>query len=582
MDLTKVIINNQEFPASEYQIEIFRKVLDGNYNIIVNAAAGSAKTTTMVNSLRFIKPNKKILLLAFNNNIVEKIIETTKENKNLNVMTFHSLGHAIFNENHGKSVLNEYKYKIYIRNNINTMSKHGGTHGLCGKATEYLNNIYKLVEYARYYLVFKRIELKRIAKMYGIDIIRDEIDVVLSVLEWGKNNIDEIDFTDMIWLPCVLNYNTKKFLSDWILIDEAQDTSIMQQTLVDKCFKRGARFMSVGDKHQQINVWCGASKTAIDNFKKKRNTIELNLPVSYRCPKSIVKLASKFSDNIMHSDSAIEGSVNYEVSAFTVKEGDLVLCRNTAPLIDLHLKYLKNNILSYLNNSENIIEDYSSLIRDSKSKTIDHLFLTKDGLFPKLYQMLGNKIEEKMKLLNIEEGDAIVTPEVLDLYDKIIGIQILSEGINTTEELLSKIETVFSVRESGGVKLSTVHRAKGLEADNVYILMPSLMPSKYATLDWEKETETNLLYVAITRAKKTLNFIKEDKENKNFNQFSMNMNEIKGSIKRYVKIGERNKELGVSESTVNPEKKLYELGDLKPVTNFNTKKRAGLRFSDID
>jgi superfamily I DNA/RNA helicase len=56
--------------------------------------------------------------------------------------------------------------------------------------------------------------------------------------------------------------------------------------------------------------------------------------------------------------------------------------------------------------------------------------------------------------------------------------------------------------------LSSVHRAKGLEADRVVLVEPHLLgSSKYATQEWQKTQEVNLKYVALTRAKTTLVFV---------------------------------------------------------------------------
>jgi len=54
------------------------------------------------------------------------------------------------------------------------------------------------------------------------------------------------------------------------------------------------------------------------------------------------------------------------------------------------------------------------------------------------------------------------------------------------------------------VTFSSFHRAKGLEADNVFIIKPSSMPSKRASQDWEIRQEQNIMYVAYTRAKDTI------------------------------------------------------------------------------
>ena len=44
---------------------------------------------------------------------------------------------------------------------------------------------------------------------------------------------------------------------------------------------------------------------------------------------------------------------------------------------------------------------------------------------------------------------------------------------------------MFSDKKTNGISLSTIHKAKGLEANNVYIACRSLMPSKSATQPWE-------------------------------------------------------------------------------------------------
>ena len=53
----------------------------------------------------------------------------------------------------------------------------------------------------------------------------------------------------------------------------------------------------------------------------------------------------------------------------------------------------------------------------------------------------------------------------------------------------------------------TIHKSKGLENDNVFFLAPELIPSRFATQPWQLEQESNLKYVAITRAKNSLIYV---------------------------------------------------------------------------
>lgn len=506
------------FEASEYQDKIFNNVENGCGNMVINAAAGASKTTTIVNCISLIPEKKRVLFVAFNKEIVEVIKKKITVTKNINVKTFHSTGYCILLENkviNGVDQINEFKYKNYIKGNIKTLSKmyQGMT---ASDRNKLVRNVMDLTDYCRYYLAFKEKDVKKIADKYSLVLIGDEANVVLDVLKWGKSNYETIDFTDMIWLPSVLNLTTRKYLYNWVLIDEGQDTSIAEQKLIEKCFKRGTRFIVVCDTFQQINVWCGSTEDAIDNFIKQKNTKQYRLPISYRCPKKIVEKAKQYSDNIIAKDDAIEGEVNYNVSKYEPENGDMVLCRNTAPLIDLYMKYIRVNKKSYLKGFDNVRDEYTSLIESTGAKIIDRNCLFDDGLFPKLYRMLVDTVKSVSEKNNLDFKDSCMHPTVLTLYDHILGIRTLSEGLKTTSELLDKLNVIFSGDAKDAILLSTVHKAKGLEADNVFILIPSLLPSKRAVKEWEVKSEKNLVYVAITRAKKSINYMEEDEYDKNY------------------------------------------------------------------
>lgn len=886
-----------EFPASEYQIEIFKKIEKGVNNLIINASAGSSKTTTLVNAIRFIPEKKKILFVAFNKDIVEKI-RSEAEHKNVNVCTFHSLGFSILLEHLARACENKYiqnqdlinidiyKYNNYLYNNIDLITRFKETKSLGKRKNLYVNNIKKLIDYCRYYLAFTIKEITRVGGLYGIVPVRDEYEVVRQILLWGKENISSIDYTDMIWLPNVLNLTTKSNLYDWIFIDEAQDTSIAEQELVERCFRRGTKFVAVGDDaqcqpsgtkilmcdgsekniedikvgdeivtyadkscstfigykcryniynrhvtaiskrrvnktilietknglkseyslnhlcyckfnwerckdkyilylmcnedktrfrigttrlfnpistntfglkarmrsenctygwilkiyddlhqchmdetlyslkydipqiifeperahtksltkkdvvwlyenlgysvkdraeelliffdkdinfpfadqrsyeknsrdymrtlaacnlfkdvmdvkyfdkdkleirthgksgkkglvrkgyytniidlkvineqkivyslnvekehnyvadgiltHNCINIWAGSTEEAIERFQKHPNTITSKLPISYRCPKKVIELAKQYSDNIMAYENAIEGEVNYDVSIYEPKNNDMVLCRTTAPLIELHLNYLRCNKKSFIRGSENIRERFTDLINSTQCTLIDKNCITSDGLIPRLYTILFDEIE-KLKFNGLNDDDAITHPSVLQLYDDIEAICVLSEGITNVDDLLSKINTVFMGDENDAIVLSTVHKAKGLEADNIFIYYPSLMPLKLATKDWEVKTEDNLIYVAYTRAKKTLNFMKEDKYNHRMNGY-FNIDKMKAQLKTIKEKIQYNKELGVTEKNYEytHEKPMIKLGEENKVrTQTSKKNKAGIKMRDL-
>jgi ATP-dependent exoDNAse (exonuclease V) beta subunit len=107
------------------------------------------------------------------------------------------------------------------------------------------------------------------------------------------------------------------------------------------------------------------------------------------------------------------------------------------------------------------------------------------------------------------------------MLDMINALEVLAEGLTTADELIDRIDEIFPKKDKkSGIALSTIHKAKGLEANNVYVACKSLMPSKSAKKDWELKQEYNLMYVAYTRAKNILGFIDE----KDFEKFTSGEN----------------------------------------------------------
>ncbi len=94
------------------------------------------------------------------------------------------------------------------------------------------------------------------------------------------------------------------------------------------------------------------------------------------------------------------------------------------------------------------------------------------------------------------------------MTDKKDCLVVLSEGCDTYDAVKLKIDSIFTDDEYG-VVFSTVHKAKGLEAETVFILEPGLLGNtKRCRTDEQAQQEKNLEYVAITRAMRELIFVK--------------------------------------------------------------------------
>lgn len=500
-----------EFTPSIYQNKIFDFIQKGVGNAVINAKAGSGKTTTLVEAMKLIPSKEKVLFVAFNKAIEQELSKRLVGYDNVDIRTYHGLGFALLRNNLGKNnKINviEHKYTTFINNNIHILAPD--SYSLSREDMRlFKSNLKQIVDYARFNLAESIGEIKDICKKYGITPVLNEPEIVPTILNWGKNHLSDIDYTDMIWLCIEREIKTRTFKYDYIFIDEAQDSSIMQQALIKKCFKRGSRFIAIGDEYQCINAFAGADQDAFKKMQNEPNTQILTLPITYRCPKNIVKFVCRTTGvEIEAADNAIDGSINFKVNPYDPKNNDMVLCRNTAHLVKLYMRYNRVNKKSYLK-GRNIGETFKTLLHQTNQEYLSKDMIT-DGVFPRLYERLFDMINKEIAMTGVDYEDVVNTRIIADFIDSIKALEALSEGIIWKDDLIRKIDTIFTDDEKDGVCLSTIHKAKGLEADNVFILCPSLMPSKHAKKEWEKIAEENLRYVAITRAKKTLNFISED------------------------------------------------------------------------
>ena len=524
MSRKKKEIEKIEYNWSPYQLAIYDWIEHEQGHLVVEAAAGSGKSTTLVKCLDFIPEGNKVLLTAFNTDIVNELKKKTKERENVEVRTLHGLGLLFIKKNlpQEAAIPEPFKYDSYIKNNIRELSSIN-TYTLRGREYfRYIDNIKKYVDFGRFYLCQTVKDLDFIEDRYGIDTIADEKEIALKVMEWGKSALETIDYTDMVWLPNVLFLKPLGLLFDFIMVDECQDMNKAERELVLKCFKMGTRMMSVGDSFQCLYSFAGSDPESFNILKSIPNTKCLPLSISYRCGKNIVDFAKKIVPTIEAADNAVDGKIVKNATLDMVKDGDMILCRNNAPLVQIYNEFLKLGKKAFIRGKD-IGNNLKAIVKSTKQEELN-VDCKKDGVFVRLYDDLFVSRNKLMDRFGIDAETAINSPQIQNKLDMIRALEILAENINTSEEIINKIDGIFPKKDKkDGISLSTIHKAKGLEANNVFIACESLMPSKAAKKDWEIRQEYNLMYVAYTRAKNILGFIDE----KDFEKFdTSNINSI--------------------------------------------------------
>lgn len=493
---------------SKEQEDIFEYAEHGVLNMIVQAVAGAGKTTTLVECANRIENSKKILLLAHNRSTKDTLKERIGDKPNVMICTLHGLGWRFFVEHFDFTpTIEEDKYRNYINKNINVLGSEEYQRLKKPLKLQYKSNVFELIDKSRSNLKQSEKEITKMAKKkYGMSLIADECAFVAKVLKWGQSTTDVVDYMDLLWFPSEYGYFTKKYLADIIMLDEAQDASLAQQDVVSRCFKRNTRLFAFGDEDQCINSWAGSDTEAFNHLKDsdtfRREAKELPLTTNYRCGKNIIEYAKHFVNNNIHArDDAPDGEVNYDMHLDDVKNGDMILCRNSAPLMKVFNKGMQLAKKMYFR-GENMGKNLQSAIDCANGNTIPEIIFS---LKQRLISMWDYLNQDE----NLDPKETMLDPKIVTLYDTIKTIENLPKTVENRNDFEKFIKDVFSDEGKDGIQLSTIHKAKGLEADNVFVICPSLIPSSLATLDWQKKEEQHLLYVMATRPKLSLNFISE-------------------------------------------------------------------------
>ena len=494
-------MNNTTRNWSAYQQAIFDKVSNPTFgSFTVNAVAGSGKTTTIVECANRVgNSGLSILFLAFNKSIVNELRDRLPNS--VDCKTLHSHGYrALMRAVKGRIVTDDNKWLDYIKTNLSVLSCTTFSDTTEGELLKngFISNCKNLLNKCRVNLV-KTGEIRRIgeiAEHFGFDLVGDEIEVVSTCLATAYRLDTTIDFVDMITTSV---FSAKRFIPryDLIFVDEAQDLNKAQQELLLASLAPNGRFVAVGDPMQAINGFAGADCDSFANLTRIANNHELPLSVCYRCGKAQIDLAKQYVPYLTAFDGACDGEVKHTNRFDGLMAGDMVLCRKSAPLVGLCLKMIANGISANVKGRD-ICEGLKTLVSKTKARTI-----------AKLLEKLDHEIDLARNRAERKGLDASTASFVVTLQDKVACIEIIAGTCSSVAEVLEKLDTLFSDNINGNVvTLSTIHKAKGLESNNVWIVVPDKLPLRFkGQQNWEYQQELNLCYVAYTRAKKVLTFV---------------------------------------------------------------------------
>lgn len=487
-----------EFTPSHYQEAIFDFVQNGQGSLVVSAGAGSGKTTTLLEAAKRVKPSQSVAFVAFNVSIVDTIKAQVPAHvyaSTLNSMGFRawlrSRGYGTkveIDRNKVREIIDEtgeaFLHQTTLRRLVGLAKAYGIVPVTCQGATGLLEDTYE-----------NWVEL---IERHDLDVVNEKeaakvVTLARAILHKCIVTADQVmDFDDQLYLPVIWDVPFTKY--DVLFVDEAQDVSSIQCAMLRRSLKPGGRLVAVGDRTQAIYSFRGAGVTSMEDIRDAFSATDLPLSISYRCAKAVVRAAQQFMPALEHHWEAPEGLVealgkfDKDMNESFFQPDDIILCRNSAPIVELAWKLLRRGVPCKILGRE-IGEGLSRLIERQDTDNLKVLIDKLDTYRKReVARLVRKKQEEKAELV----ADKVETINILITH--------LPENA-TVKELLYRISEMFNDK-SGVLTLSTIHKAKGKEYPRVFILNSFLMPSRYARQEWQLEQESNLHGVAITRARR--------------------------------------------------------------------------------
>jgi len=499
----EISIKPKQTPSPQQQ-GIFDFIQSGEGNCAVDAKAGTGKTTTIVNSMEFIPKNKKIAFVAFSKLIQTELSERLP--KEVDCSTLHAFGFNCIKKVYGKYIkVEKDKKKLVLNEFVNRIATEQKLED--GDKIEFMANVYKLVSTGQQNLTADPALLTELVRRQGVELISNEAQYVRTCMKMLDARTEMIDYEDMIYLPAAYDkFGVQKY--DFVFVDECQDLNKAQLKLVRKMFdpKIGGRMVAVGDPRQAIFGFMGSDHESFENIANTENTKRLPLSVSYRCGKSIINYVRQTTGvDIDYWEKAEDGEVNLESSINDIKAGDMVLCRNNAPLISLCMKFIGEKKAATIKG-----RDIGETMINEIQRYVGKKLMDSPEGFKNMYLKINleiGKIINKQVLRGLTHEQALESNPVINLTERRECYEALRDDSKTPNEMVANISKIFSESQKGGIQLSSVHKAKGLEADRVYIVEDDMLHGTRAKNEFQATQEANLRYVAYTRAKKSLNLV---------------------------------------------------------------------------
>ena len=352
---------------------------------------------------------------------------------------------------------------------------------------------------------------------HHMDIERDLLYLLDQELKKYKTEKGLYDYDDM--LEQFIDQNVSPSF-DVLFIDEAQDLSPLQWRMVRTLWAKADKTYIAGDDYQAIFRWAGADVDTFIALKDEVDHID-TLNQSYRIPGGpihelsqdiIRKVTNRYDKEYMPRQEMGDLTRYSDVTQVDMSQGEWLVLSSANYFLDEIKDLCRLQGWYYAHKTKNSVKlDLLLAIQTwEKWRSMEHLLPV--ASIKNVYAYLGENVTKGYrtgKTLNeSEEGyyieecmqqHGLQTDEVW--YKAFAGLDVDTE--NYIRNMLANDE---KITQNPRITLSTIHAAKGGEADNVLIL-PDITKSAVDNDDINPDELHRLFYVGVTRAKKSLHIL---------------------------------------------------------------------------
>lgn len=501
------------YEPNRFQKEIYRTVEERNDPyLVVEAVAGSGKTTTLIEMANRLKGGKGIIV-AFSKAIQEELAKRLPPfsfGGGFNARTIHSIGNEVIRNTYGNNVqLNNYKYGAIARYVLTGVKDFEFK-----EIIKIQRGLTKLMDLSRVHLISPddMVSLKKLGLYHDISMLDEVLKYFPALVKEGEKVFQEqklIDYTDMIYLPLKMKLEYPKY--DFIFTDECQDLNKAQFFSSGHLRENNAISVYVGDRNQAIFGFAGANARSFENIIATTNAKLLPLSICYRCPTSHIEAAKEYVPAMEASPTAREGeiiSISPEEIYNIASPGDIIMSRFNSPLIGICIRFIKHGKKALIKGIDiaykiiSMAEEVEELGGFSWVNFEGYLSL---WLTSKKEELIRNDIS----LTQIRTVEDI--GEACRFIFREYNPRNIKQFETATKSLFPQSNKEDEELKSDIIWLSSIHKAKGLEARNTFIIERSKLPfSTNDMSDWQFIQEQNLTYVALTRAKEKMYFVEKE------------------------------------------------------------------------